>query len=303
MSVAALVADRRVLGRGRGRWRHGGRRSAAPVPPSHPFAMLPGMTRIRTLHACTECGTAHPKWSGQCSGCGAWNTLVEESAESSPPGPTPRPMAELQLLHDIDALLAEARPTGIGELDRVLDGGLVPGSVTLLGGEPGIGKSTLLLQLLAWWPGADAVHQRRGEPAAGAHPGRAARRGARRPVAGRRDVARRDRRRRWTGRGRSVIVVDSIQTIADHTLSSPPGSMLPGPGVRPAADRRGQAARRRHRPRRPRHQGRRARRSARARARRRHRAVVRGRPPPRAAACCAPSSTASARPTSSGCSR
>ena len=61
-------------------------------------------------------------------------------------------MAELRLLHDIDALLAQPQPTGIGELDRVLDGGLVPGSVTLLGGEPGIGKSTLLLQLLAAWP-------------------------------------------------------------------------------------------------------------------------------------------------------
>ena len=65
----------------------------------------------------------------------------------------PTPMAELQLLQDIDALLAQPQPTGIAELDRVLGGGLVAGSVTLLGGEPGIGKSTLLLQLLAWWPG------------------------------------------------------------------------------------------------------------------------------------------------------
>src|SRR5215216_2459629 len=120
------------------------------------------MSRVRTVHTCNECGTGHPKWSGQCAGCGAWNTLLEEVPGD--PGGTggfgaagaagaPLAMAEVSLLHDIDALLSEPQPTGIGELDRVLGGGIVPGSVTLLGGEPGIGKSTLLLQLLAWWPG------------------------------------------------------------------------------------------------------------------------------------------------------
>jgi DNA repair protein RadA/Sms len=134
-------------------------------------------------------------------------------------------MAELQLLHDIDALLAEARPTGIGELDRVLDGGLVPGSVTLLGGEPGIGKSTLLLQLLAWWPGPTLYISAEESP-------QQVRIRAERLGAVRDDL--------WLAAETSlagiveamehsrpqVMVVDSIQTIADHTLGSPAGSML-----------------------------------------------------------------------------
>jgi DNA repair protein RadA/Sms len=111
--------------------------------------------RTKIVHACADCGAAHPKWSGQCSACGAWNTLVEEVLGDIEPGPSggPLALAEVQLLNEIDALLAAPRPTGIGELDRVLAGGLVAGSVTLLGGEPGIGKSTLLLQLVARWPG------------------------------------------------------------------------------------------------------------------------------------------------------
>ncbi len=134
-------------------------------------------------------------------------------------------MAELQLLHDIDALLAEARPTGIGELDRVLDGGLVPGSVTLLGGEPGIGKSTLLLQLLAWWPGPTLYISAEESPQQVRI--RAERLGAVRDdlwlaaetsLAGIVEAMERS--------GPQVMVVDSIQTIADHTLSSPAGSML-----------------------------------------------------------------------------
>src|SRR5215218_8821619 len=109
------------------------------------------MTRTRTAHVCADCGTAHPKWSGQCTGCGAWNALVEEIDGSADARPVS--VAELRRLEDVDALASAPQPTGIGELDRVLGGGIVAGSVSLLGGEPGIGKSTLVLQLLAWWPG------------------------------------------------------------------------------------------------------------------------------------------------------
>ncbi len=110
------------------------------------------MARPKTTFRCRDCGTAEPKWTGRCSGCEAWNTLVEEPdllgtvrAEGEPTSPagTPLPIGEV----DTEAWRPAA--TGIGELDRVLQGGLVPGSVTLLGGEPGIGKSTLLLQALA----------------------------------------------------------------------------------------------------------------------------------------------------------
>jgi DNA repair protein RadA/Sms len=185
------------------------------------------MVRTRTVHACRECGTGHPKWTGQCSGCGAWNSLVEEPAVDVPaPGarPAPAAMSELSLLHDIDALLGQPQPTGIGELDRVLDGGIVPGSVTLLGGEPGIGKSTLLLQLLAWWPGTTLYVSAEESPQQVRL--RAERLGAVRP-----DL--------WIAAESSLdgvleaidrtspdlVVVDSIQTIADARVASAPGSV------------------------------------------------------------------------------
>jgi DNA repair protein RadA/Sms len=182
------------------------------------------MTKTRTVHACTDCGTPHPKWSGQCSGCGAWNTLVEDIEPSGTDG-APVPLAELSLLHDIDALLAQPQPTGIGELDRVLDGGVVPGSVTLLGGEPGIGKSTLLLQLVAWWPGPTLYIS--AEESAQQVRVRAERLSAVRPelwlaaetsLAG--VITAIDRTRP------QLVVVDSIQTIADHRLTASAGSVV-----------------------------------------------------------------------------
>jgi DNA repair protein RadA/Sms len=107
--------------------------------------------RVRIAHVCIECGVSHPKWSGQCSGCGGWNTLAEDIEMSGPAqivaGPSARPGPGR--ITDVGALEGQPVSTGIVEVDRVLGGGLVPGSVTLLGGEPGIGKSTLLLQLLA----------------------------------------------------------------------------------------------------------------------------------------------------------
>src|SRR3954463_4349459 len=113
------------------------------------------MSKLRLVYRCTACATSHPKWAGQCSSCGVWNSLVEdvEGAEtdvatliSIASGAAAMPIAE------VDTVVGGPRPTSIAELDRVLGGGLVPGSVTLLAGEPGIGKSTLLLQLAAAWP-------------------------------------------------------------------------------------------------------------------------------------------------------
>jgi DNA repair protein RadA/Sms len=109
------------------------------------------MAKLRAVFRCTECGTSAPKWAGRCPGCEAWNTLVEEIEESSAVSHAallgtrdlPVPISE------VDADEWQPRSTGVGELDRVLGGGLVPGSVTLVGGEPGIGKSTLLLQAVA----------------------------------------------------------------------------------------------------------------------------------------------------------
>jgi DNA repair protein RadA/Sms len=111
----------------------------------------------KAIFVCQECGAQSPKWLGRCAECGAWNSLVEERAapERATPGGTAAPRYTLaaasgpQLYADIDTVIAERLSTGVDEFDRVLGGGVVPGSLVLIGGEPGIGKSTLLLQAAA----------------------------------------------------------------------------------------------------------------------------------------------------------
>jgi DNA repair protein RadA/Sms len=113
--------------------------------------------KTRTVFACQECGAQSPKWLGRCPECSAWNSLVEERQlpERATPGAAGTPRYSLaaaggpQLYADIDTVVAERITTGVAEFDRVLGGGVVPGSLVLLGGEPGIGKSTLLLQAAA----------------------------------------------------------------------------------------------------------------------------------------------------------
>lgn len=184
---------------------------------------MTAMARDRTAHVCSDCGSSHPKWAGQCSGCGAWNTLEAEVVVRA--GPAVAPAAAPTLIGDVDALAARPQPTGIGELDRVLGGGIVPGSVTLVGGEPGIGKSTLLLQLLAWWPGP-ALYVTAEESAQQVR-ARAERLSAVRPglwllaeTALPHVLAAVDEVRP------SLVVVDSIQTVHDPELGSPPGSLV-----------------------------------------------------------------------------
>ncbi|HWE03348.1 MAG TPA: DNA repair protein RadA [Tepidisphaeraceae bacterium] len=113
------------------------------------------MAKTRTQFLCNSCGSVHPKWMGKCPDCGAWDSLEEYKS------PTPDARAESRAaqtgdiargaeaipLHQIDETDTPRRPTGIGEFDRILGGGVVPGSAVLIGGEPGIGKSTLLLQV------------------------------------------------------------------------------------------------------------------------------------------------------------
>lgn len=109
------------------------------------------MAKSKSIYSCTECGANSPKWQGQCPGCDAWNTLVETIAEKSSGHrfEALAPTAKLQNLSEIEARETERIATGIGEFDRALGGGLVPGGVVLIGGDPGIGKSTLLLQALS----------------------------------------------------------------------------------------------------------------------------------------------------------
>ena len=112
------------------------------------------MAKAKTQYSCTECGGSSSKWAGQCPACGQWNTLVESLVENSGNRYSSSHAGLAQTspvmsLADIDAADVPRFPTGIDEFDRVLGGGLVAGGVVLIGGDPGIGKSTLLLQALA----------------------------------------------------------------------------------------------------------------------------------------------------------
>src|SRR5437588_11478264 len=103
------------------------------------------MAKAAVQHACTECGHTSGRWFGKCPGCGAFGTLVEEA----PPARNGAQAKPLLRLVDVEVEEAARIPTGVPELDRVLGGGLVPASLVLVGGEPGVGKSTLLLSALA----------------------------------------------------------------------------------------------------------------------------------------------------------
>jgi len=108
------------------------------------------MPKTKTIYICQNCGTQHVKWQGKCSGCGEWNTLVEEFVDArikSGPAVVTGSKGQPKLIHEIESVAEKRLATPDSEFNRVLGGGIVAGSVTLLGGEPGIGKSTLLLQL------------------------------------------------------------------------------------------------------------------------------------------------------------
>src|SRR4051794_9579664 len=194
------------------------------------------MTRLRTVHVCTECTMTTAKWAGRCPSCGAWNSLVEDVEEVGGSAPTlvalpswsPGGAADVPLpIADVDSTEAAPQPTGIGEFDRVLGGGLVPGSVTLLGGEPGVGKSTLLLQALT----AVAARGGRALLVSAEESKQQVRLRAERlgPLADglwlvaetslANIVAAADRVKP------DLLVVDSIQTVADPELGSLPGSV------------------------------------------------------------------------------
>src|ERR671916_1353229 len=120
--------------------------------------------KLKTVYRCTECGAEYSKWQGRCETCGEWNTLAEESAAPKPSAKTGGAarrlgggdalgaggsVAATPRLRDVQGSESKRLRTGIDEFDFVLGGGIVPGSMVLVGGEPGIGKSTLLLQVAA----------------------------------------------------------------------------------------------------------------------------------------------------------
>ena len=187
--------------------------------------------RPKTIHTCTECGGQTPKWQGQCPHCNAWNTLVESTAEPSAKAGAHRfaalgGTAEVVALAEVEARDFPRLPTLIGEFDRVLGGGLVEGGVVLIGGDPGIGKSTLLLQAAARLAEQVAVLYVTGEESAQQVALRARRLGVNASkVALLTEIELEKIQATLAARAPRVAIVDSIQTVYSSALTSAPGSV------------------------------------------------------------------------------
>jgi len=187
------------------------------------------MAKVKTIYVCQACGGTSAKWQGQCPTCQAWNTL-EESIAETPSAPSFQGLAQSiprQKLATIQAEDLPRLPTGIEEFDRVLGGGLVPGGVVLLGGDPGIGKSTLLLQALAQMSAAGvSVLYSSGEESAAQIALRAKRIDLKAPQLEVLAEIQLEKLLTMMDTVRpQVVVVDSIQTIYSEAFSSAPGSV------------------------------------------------------------------------------
>jgi DNA repair protein RadA/Sms len=187
------------------------------------------MAKPKSIYSCTECGGQALKWQGQCPHCQAWNTLVEAVAEAAPTANRFGVLAEagkLQRLSEVEAREEARVPSGIAEFDRVLGGGLVAGSVVLIGGDPGIGKSTLLLQCLAEIGAGRRVLYVSGEES----PQQVALRARRLALDARRinvlaEINLEKIQSVLAADKPEVAVIDSIQTLYSGALQSAPGSV------------------------------------------------------------------------------
>ncbi len=195
------------------------------------------MARVQTSYVCQQCGAAHAKWAGRCDDCGGWNSLVEEVSQTHPPkalgsGKAARGRQIAFVGLEGSAQATPRRVSGIAEFDRVCGGGLVPGSALLVGGDPGIGKSTLLLQIVAALAAGkggekfdcvyisgeeslDQVRMRATRLAVAGAPVRLATATSVRDIVSTLDHA----------DAPSVVIIDSIQTMYLDTLDSSPGSV------------------------------------------------------------------------------
>ncbi len=191
------------------------------------------MAKSRTSFICQSCGAKYPKWSGRCENCGEWSTLVEQAVTDSgksavAKSATSGKVLRAQTMNDIVSEEANSRLlTSFGDLDAVMGGGIVPGGVTLLAGQPGIGKSTLLLQMAAAIAANDPVLYVSGEESASQVKLRAGRLGAESndllsfaASTSADDIAATIRQNQHR-----LIIVDSIQTISLDELTSAPGTV------------------------------------------------------------------------------
>ncbi|MGE9547664.1 DNA repair protein RadA [Snodgrassella sp. CS2] len=189
------------------------------------------MAKQKTQFQCRSCGGQSPKWQGRCPHCGEWNTLEETMVLPAASGNSRfqswvSGQSAVQLLAEVSAVEVQRTPTGMNELDRVLGGGLVDGAVILLGGDPGIGKSTLLLQTIALMAEEESVLYVSGEESAQQVALRAQRLGIQadrvhllaeiRVEAISAAIARLNPK---------VVVIDSIQTMYSDSITSAPGSV------------------------------------------------------------------------------
>ena len=190
------------------------------------------MAKARSVFYCTECGNETPKWAGKCPACGAWNTVVEQ--EAAPKAKSGRSSAGRSTFHSVKAIsLTDVDTTekirfftGMGELDRVLGGGAVKGSLVLVGGAPGVGKSTLMLQICGSLCKGNRVLYVSGEESVRQLKLRAQRLG----VGGGNllvlsETALEDVLQSVADEEPDILIVDSIQTLYNGALDSPPGSV------------------------------------------------------------------------------
>ncbi len=187
------------------------------------------MARAAARYVCQDCGELHGKWTGRCDGCGAWNSVVEEAPVETVPKGLGAKRGQLVPFVSLDGVSTDAprRCSGIAEFDRVTGGGLVPGSAVLIGGDPGIGKSTLVLQVVgrmaasfpcAYVSGEEAIDQvrmRAQRLGLGRVPVQLASATSVRDILTTLDV----------DDGPAVVVIDSIQTMFVDSLESAPGSV------------------------------------------------------------------------------
>ena len=191
------------------------------------------MAKQRTIFYCTECGNETPKWAGKCPACGAWNTVVEQ--EAAPKGRPSRQAAggrggfhtvKAISLTEVDTAQEIRFSTGMGELDRVLGGGAVKGSLVLVGGAPGVGKSTLMLQICASLCRENRVLYVSGEESVRQLKLRAQRLGV---ASGNllvlSETGLEDVLQSVSDEEPDILIVDSIQTLYNGALESPPGSI------------------------------------------------------------------------------
>ncbi|RIK94097.1 MAG: DNA repair protein RadA [Proteobacteria bacterium] len=188
------------------------------------------MAKAAKHYVCQACGAVHPRWMGQCDACGEWNTIVEEIGRQAEPGGLKgRSKGRTVPLTDLrsDTATFPRRLTGIGELDRVLGGGVVAGSAVLIGGDPGIGKSTILLQAAAKLTASGEVIYLSGEEAVAQVQMRAQRLGLERsPVKLGAETNLRDILATLeSAKPGAVVIIDSIQTLFADSLDSAPGTV------------------------------------------------------------------------------